>query len=76
MIFILVFLIFLNRQWFFLDRSFPAPSAPKGNNKFETLLVKVFSLKTKKQYFQLLQKKTNFYFPRKQSMFPLDKGLQ
>ena len=56
MIFILVFLIFLNRQWFFLDRSFPAPSTPKGNNKFETLLVKVFSLKTKSKikYFQLL----------------------
>ena len=27
----------------------PVNSAPKGNSKFENLLVKVFSLKTKKQ---------------------------
>ena len=34
----------------------PVNSAPKGNSKFENLLVKVFSLKTKNKinYFQLL----------------------
>ena len=34
----------------------PGPFGPKGNSKFETLLVKEFSLKTKNKikYFQLL----------------------
>ena len=34
----------------------PAPSVPTGNSKFETLFVKIFSLKakTKIKYFQLL----------------------
>ena len=40
--------------------------SPKGNSKVEALLVKIFSIK----------KKSNFCFPRKQSMVPLDKGLQ
>ena len=54
----------------------PRPIRPP--NKFETLVVQVLSLKTKNKikYFQPLQKKSNFYFPKKQSMFPLDKGLQ
>ena len=28
------------------------------------------------KYFKLQQKKSDFYFPRKKSMVPLDKGLQ
>ena len=56
----------------------PAPFDPKGNSKFETITVKMYSLKRKNKfkYFQLLQKKSNFYFPRKQLLVPLDKGLQ
>ena len=44
----------------------------------ETLLVKLFSLETKDKikHFQLLLKKSSFYFPRKQSMVPLDKEFQ
>ena len=59
------------------DSNPPAPSAPKGNRKFEILLVKIFSVKAenKIKYFQVLQKKLNFYFQRKQSMVPLDKEL-
>ena len=50
----------------------------KGNSKFETLLAKLFSLETKNKikHLQLQKKKSNFYFPRKQSMVPLDKEFQ
>ena len=49
-----------------------APLGPKGNNKFEILLVKVFSLKQKTiKYFQLLQKKIDFVSSRKQTHVPL-----
>ena len=56
----------------------PGPFGPRDNSKFETLLAKVFSPETKNKikYFQLLLKKSNFYFPSKQSKFPLDKELQ
>ena len=40
----------------------PVNSAPKGNSKFENLLVKVFSLKTKNKIKYLQQKKKNQIF--------------
>ena len=53
------------------------PSAPKGNSKFEILLVKIFSPKQKsKLNTSSYQKKTIFSSSRKQPMVPLDKGLQ
>ena len=53
-------------------------STPTDNSKYEIFLVKISNLKQNKKvkYFQLLQKKSNFYFSRKQPMVPLDKGLQ
>ena len=68
-------------HWLCKIQSPPAPWAPKRNSKFKTLLVQIFSLKTtttkKIKYFQLLlQKRSNFFPPRKQSVVPLDKGLQ
>ena len=55
-----------------------APLVPKGNTKFEILLVKIFSLKqkTKSNTSSYYRKKSNFYSSRKQCMVPLDKGLQ
>ena len=52
----------------------PVPSIPKCNSKFEIFLVKIF-----KYYRKLpatIEKIPNFYSSRKQSMVPLDKGLQ
>ena len=50
---------------------------PKGNSKFEILLVKIFSLKQKtKSNISSYYRKIKFYFPREQPMVPLDKGLQ
>ena len=57
----------------------PSPLCPQSNSKFEIILLKVLSLKHKKQNQILpatIEKETNFYFSRKQSMVPLDKGLQ
>ena len=53
-------------------------SAPKDNSRFEILLVKIFSLKqkTKSNTSSYYRKKSNFYFPRKQSIVPLDNKLQ
>ena len=58
----------------------PCPFGPFGlHSKFEVLLAKAFILKQKKnkiKCFQLLQKKSNFNFHRKQSMVRVDKRLQ
>ena len=46
--------------WVYQDSQLPAPSAPKGDSKFEILLVKILGLKQKKnkiKYFQMLEKK-------------------
>ena len=47
---------------------------PKGNSKFEILLVKIFNLKQKKSNIVATIKKSNFYSSSKQSTVPLDKG--
>ena len=49
----------------------PVPLVPKGNKKFEILLVKVWNEK-QIQYFQLLKKNLNFVSSRKQSHVPLE----
>ena len=54
------------------DSKPPAPSDPKGNSKFETLLVKIFSRKAKSNTCSY-DGKNLIYFPRKHSMVPLDK---
>ena len=56
----------------------PTPSDPKGNSKFETLLVKIFRLKQKKKsriscYYR---KNHVFSLQRKQPHLPLDNILQ
>ena len=54
-----------------------APSHPKGNSKFETLLVKIFQLKQKtNQRLSATIEKTKFFSSRKQPHFPLDNILQ
>ena len=59
------------------DSQLPAPSAPKGNSKFEILLVKMLSLKKQNQILPTTIEKSNFYFPRKPwSLVFLDKRLQ
>ena len=47
-----------------------------GNSRFEILLLKLFNLKqTKPNTSSYYRKKSNFYFPRKQSSVSLDKEL-
>ena len=54
-----------------------APSDPKGDSKFETLLVKIFQVKQKtNQRLSATIEKTKFFSPRKQPHFPLDNILQ
>ena len=58
------------------------PSTPKGNIKFEILLVKIFTLKqntisiTSSYYRRNQENRKQSMVPRKQSMVPSDKGLQ
>ena len=48
----------------------PGPFCRKGNSKFESLLVKLLSLKTKKiKYFQLLYKKYQIFNFQKNSLW-------
>ena len=47
---------------------------PKGNSKFEILLVKIFNLKQKKSNIVATIKKSKIYSSSKQSTVPLDKG--
>ena len=54
------------------DSKPPAPSDPKCNSKFETLLVKIFIRKAKSNTCSYYGKNL-IYFPRKHSMVPLDK---
>ena len=53
----------------------PSPFSPKGNSKFEVLLVKIFNLKQKTK-----SNNSSYYrknrFSRKQFMVPLDRELQ
>ena len=72
-----IFIGYIN-DWVNRDSWSPAVSTPKGNSKFEILLLKNIQSKTKNKvkYFQLLSKKSNFYSSRKQSVVPLDTGLQ
>ena len=67
-------------SWVYQDLRPPTSSAPKGNSKF-VITCRNKQSETNKQktikYFQLLWKKSRFYFSRKQSLFPfLDKALQ
>ena len=49
----------------------------QGKSKFETLIVKIFSLKQKaNQILSAATEKNNFFSSRKQSKVPLDKVLQ
>ena len=49
----------------------PHPSTPKGNSKFEILLVEIFSLKEKSNKIHTAIK-SNYVSPTKQRPFPSD----
>ena len=61
--------------WVYQDSRLPRPLASNVTANLKCYLQK-YSVENKIKYFQLLLKKSNFYSSRKQSMVPLDKGLQ
>ena len=61
--------------WVYQDSRLPQPLASNVTANLKSYLQK-YSVENKIKYFQLLLKKSNFYSSRKQSMVPLDKGLQ
>ena len=60
-------------KWYIKIQSLHPPSASKGNNKFEILLVKIFSLKQKtNQKLPATLKKPIFFSSRKKLHVPSD----